>query len=136
MGTKISFSQLTVEVLPDGEHYMLCNSFCVKYLEKEFCIPSGFITDFASVPRLLWVIFPPFGVYTKAAVFHDWLYQFGEFTRAESDKAFLDAMVSLGVPIWKRTSMYYGVRLGGWRAWKEYEKQRNFLKYIDSDKVV
>ena len=39
-----------------------------------FHVPAGFETDFASVPRAFWSVFPPYGPYTKSAVLHDWLY--------------------------------------------------------------
>lgn len=35
-------------------------------------VPSDFITDLASVPRLFWALLPPHGVYERAAVVHDW----------------------------------------------------------------
>lgn len=36
-------------------------------------VPAGFLTDFASVPRLLWPILPlSDAVYDKAAVLHDY----------------------------------------------------------------
>lgn len=37
-------------------------------------VPSGYVTDFASVPPLLWSFFPPIGKYNRAAVVHDFLY--------------------------------------------------------------
>ena len=37
-------------------------------------VPEGYVTDLASVPRLLWALFPPHGRYAKAAIIHDWLY--------------------------------------------------------------
>lgn len=37
-------------------------------------IPAGYVTDFASVPMLLWSIFPPIGKYNRAALVHDYLY--------------------------------------------------------------
>lgn len=36
-------------------------------------VPAGFITDGASVPRLLWPLFPSWGRYSRAAVLHDYL---------------------------------------------------------------
>lgn len=36
-------------------------------------VPRGFITDGASVPRLLWPLFPSWGRYSRAAVLHDYL---------------------------------------------------------------
>lgn len=37
-------------------------------------IPTGYVTDFASVPVLLWSFFPPIGKYNRAALVHDYLY--------------------------------------------------------------
>ncbi len=81
-------------------------------------VPAGFITDLASVPRPLWSLFPPHGEYAKAAILHDYLYQFQIGTRASADKAFLSAMESLGVPAWKRWSLYAAVRVFGGAAWR------------------
>jgi hypothetical protein len=85
-------------------------------------VPEGFVTDFASVPRALWSIFPPIGLYTKAAVIHDYLYQYGhEFDRDRKfcDEIFLEAMKALGVSASVRNSMYWGVRLFGSGAYNE-----------------
>lgn len=78
-------------------------------------VPTGFLTDFASVPRLFWRIFPPSGRYCKAAVVHDYLCDFAASgcPRWLADAVFLDAMTALGVPCWKRYCMYWAVRLYG-----------------------
>lgn len=82
-------------------------------------VPENFETDFASVPRGLWNIFPPDGEYTQAAVLHDYLYNTKLRTRSESDRIFLEAMTVLLVPAWKRQLMYRAVRLFGWIPWKK-----------------
>lgn len=38
-----------------------------------FVVPTGFVTDFATVPRFLHWLVSPYGAYTRAAVLHDWL---------------------------------------------------------------
>lgn len=88
-------------------------------------VPAGFITDFASIPRVFWRILPPTDTYGKAALVHDQLYKTGVKTRAESDKIFLEAMEVLGVPAWKRYSMYWALRAFGWVAWNEHRKSDN-----------
>ena len=35
-------------------------------------LPTGFVTDFASVPRPLWWLYPKWGKYGNAAVIHDY----------------------------------------------------------------
>lgn len=39
-------------------------------------IPKDFVTDGASVPRLLWWLLPPTGVYFDEAVLHDYLVRY------------------------------------------------------------
>lgn len=85
-----------------------------------FTIPAGFITDFASVPRALWAVFPPTGPYGKAAVVHDYLYVLGGrlgsdliVSRSETDRIFREAMATLGVGTVRRWLMWVAVRLFG-----------------------
>jgi hypothetical protein len=87
-------------------------------------VPVGFVNDLASIPQPLMWLFPVNGRHRWAAVIHDWLYSkkgiLGErqqFTRKECDLIFLEGMKVMGVPWWKRRSMYRGVRAGGWVFW-------------------
>ena len=99
-------------------------------------IPTGFVTDFASVPRVLWNVLPPTGSYGKAAVIHDWLYQMrvifvddGSRTtlryasRAEADAVLLEGMRVLGVNTFTTWIIYAGVRIGGWVPWNAYRRK-------------
>ena len=88
-------------------------------------IPVGFCTDFASVPRLFWMVIPPVGLYGKAAVVHDFLcenkhawqvdsqgnWAYYIVSRKEADRIFREAMNVLGVGKVKRNIMFWGVRL-------------------------
>lgn len=99
----------------DEEFYFY---FDEKYKKDGVIVPAGFITDFASVPRILWSIIPPTGRYTKAAVLHDYLYVTKgdhNFSRKYCDKLFLEAMKVLKVKKWKRIIMYLAVRAFGGR---------------------
>lgn len=95
-------------------------------------IPAGMVTDFGSVPRVLWNILPPVGgPADKAFVVHDALYQapyveidHGNSTselklidRGYADSVLNEAMGVLGVGRFSRWSIYAGVRAGGWKAW-------------------
>jgi hypothetical protein len=88
-------------------------------------IPSGFYTDGASVPRLFWNIFSPFGSYFSAALVHDFLYSkdstelFHIWDRKEADLIFLQAMKDIGVSWLTRRTIYRAVRLGGWMSYKK-----------------
>jgi hypothetical protein len=86
--------------------------------ENVVVVPIGTITDLASVPRILWAIFPPHGKWAKAAIIHDYLYSNAIGTKEYADKVFLEAMQTLNVPKTKRTLMYWAVRLFGRGAYK------------------
>jgi hypothetical protein len=119
--------------LPSGRARCLVNDVPVIINGQTHVIPAGFVTDGASVPRGLWNLFPPFGRYFKAALLHDWLYQYGTMTRAQADLVFLTAMKELGVGLLTRWAMYAGVRVGGWPAWDKYQFHRQFFSEMDQD---
>jgi hypothetical protein len=82
-------------------------------------VPAGFTTDFASVPRILWNLFPPYGKHARAAILHDYLYSHaGNCSRFLADAFFLETMHDLGVPWLTRNLMYSAVRYFGRTAWR------------------
>lgn len=85
------------------------------YLVAYVIVPAGYRTDFASVPRFFWRIFPPMGRYAKAAVVHDYLcdVQPKEYNSKQAAKVFDEAMRLSSVPGWKRRAMYNAVRFFG-----------------------
>jgi hypothetical protein len=99
--------------------------------EEYIEVPVGFQTDFATIPKVMWSVFPPTGKYTKAAVIHDYLTankgritidgKVRLFSKKESDLIFLEAMGVLGVSLPIRKMMYYTVRAFGSR--EGYEKR-------------
>ncbi len=119
-------------VTPDanGKHWILVESFEYHIGSKEstdiIVIPKGFVTDFASIPQILWNILPPFGTYGKAAVVHDWLYcnlGFNKYSRKQCDQIFLEGMVVLNVGKFTRWLIYNNVRWFGGFAWNNYTKK-------------
>ena len=106
----------------DSRIFRLTSPF--RYLSEigEIEVPTGFLTDGASVPRIFWNIFSPFGNYFPAALIHDYLYSKSStwlITRAEVDEIFLDAMKDVGVGWITRRTIYRAVRLGGWASYKK-----------------
>lgn len=77
-------------------------------------VPEGFVTDYASIPRPLWWLYPPDGSYALPAVVHDYLYRNCRCSRFLADAIFRDAMRSVGVPVLRRIAIYYAVRFFGW----------------------
>lgn len=120
---------LDVRANDDGKTFTILQAFDYQIgddPERRIVVPAGFETDFASVPQLFWNILPPWGIYGKAAVLHDWNYHRQEFNRKFCDDLLMESMTTLGVSGWKRWAIYMGVRLGGWVAWNTHK--RNKLK--------
>jgi hypothetical protein len=87
-------------------------------------VPAGFVTDFASVPRLFWRVLPPWDKHKRASVLHDWLYTEQLVSKKRADAYFYEAMGDLGVPQWKRWAMWAAVASCGFVAWNAHAKER------------
>lgn len=101
-------------------------------------VPHGFVTDFASVPRLFWSMLPPMGRYGYAAVFHDFAYWEQNVSRAEADALFRDTMIELQVSTWTRHLLYYSVRWFGFPAWRsnaalKHSGEKRQLRMLPTD---
>ena len=119
---------LVVTPLSDGKTWIILHDFGYEIGDEGsgdvINVPIGTYTDFASVPRLLWAIFPRWGKYGNAAVIHDWLYWDQPRSRKESDDIFLEGMEVLEVPKWKRYAIYFAVRWFGWLAWQLIRRKK------------
>lgn len=99
--------------------------------DDNIIVPSGYLTDGASVPRVFWSLIPPWGRYGAAAIVHDYLCDgnpirrystnvnnvrvYGNYypNRKEANKIFNQAMKVLKVPRFTRWTMYTAVRIYG-----------------------
>jgi len=86
-----------------------------------YFVEAGFVTDGASIPRLLWPLIghPIDPSYYPAAIVHDSLYCNQPVTRGCADAVFCRLLRRLGVARWRVALMYTGVRLGGWVGWSK-----------------
>lgn len=82
-------------------------------LVRTVVVPVSFASDGASVPRFLWSIYPPFGIYLEAAIIHDWHCVAHEVDYITAAKVFREAMEVCGVGKFRRNVIYWAVRLGG-----------------------
>ena len=89
-------------------------------LDRAIEVEPGFLTDYASVPRVP-VAYLLFGDTShKAAVIHDWLFHHHEVCdEATANKVLLEASAAEGIPTWRRACIYLGVVLGGRSSWVE-----------------
>lgn len=84
-------------------------------LGRQITVPTGFVTDFASVPRWPFIYWFTGGKAQAPAVLHDWFYRTNteDITRAGADALLAEAMEAIGY--WKIRSwlVWLGVRIGG-----------------------
>lgn len=123
-------TELVVKEPKDGEgEWELVEDLVYQGKRDIITIPAGFKTDFASVPRIFWNIFPPVGRHTKAAVVHDFLYREKPtvtdeegyevpVSREDADGFFKRIMGELNVRSWRKWTMWKMVSWFGGKAWK------------------
>lgn len=80
-------------------------------------VPRGFVTDFASIPRIFWSALRPDGTYTYPAIIHDYLYWTQTQPREEADRIFRLGMEDFFVSPATARLIYDAVRLGGGSSW-------------------
>ncbi len=133
---------LVVTPLADGKTWVLVGAFGYTHRapghEMPIDVGAGFMTDFASVPRLLWILLPKWGKYGNPALVHDWRYWRQEsFSRSEADRIFLEGMEELGVNRLTKYLMYFAVRAFGWLAWwrNHWDRAAGFDRVIRQEIV-
>lgn len=115
---------LELSPLPNGHEWtVLADLTYLPAAGPAITVCAGFVTDLASVPRIFWNIFPPFGKYTAAAVLHDWLYTHrAGRPRSRCDSLFMESMKVCGVSWAARSTIYSAVRCWGWLVWNKRTK--------------
>ena len=82
---------------------------------EDITVPTGFRTDFATVPRVP-IFFDLFGDRAHAAAtLHDYMYENLTYDRHVCDSILYEAMVASGVLRWRAKLMYLAVRIMGER---------------------
>lgn len=89
-------------------------------------IPSGFIWDLSSVPRLLWGLLPPDGDFELASLIHDYLYitkiksrKFADDEMLKWSKATAGTDNKWSIRNFDNQLRYIAVRLFGWAVWNK-----------------
>lgn len=125
-----------VSVTEHGDYWKLLQPLVYEGNTDRWVIPAGFVTDFASIPKIFTPLLPRTGRHNRAAVGHDYLYRIAVgivpscdlhvsqaecdrnlppwLSRKEADRIFLRMMRELEVPEWRARAMYLGVRVADW----------------------
>lgn len=114
-------TELKVQKLKKDGTWQVIEDFIYRshLLGRTVTVPAGFVTDFASVPRLPLVYLATGNTAQEAAVIHDYLYQAHSVSRKHADQVFKEAMKASKVSWWRRSLMYFGVRVGGGGAYSD-----------------
>jgi hypothetical protein len=135
---KVEFdSYLDTREIADGVWELLQDFTAFIHTEDqtfEVIIRKGFLTDFASVPRLPFAYLLYGGIGNYAAVLHDGMYSNSSLVsicdfntqmrfhpdREFCDEAFLAGLEARGISPWKAKPMYWAVR---WKGEKFYKRK-------------
>ena len=123
------FETPSVAVRTSGpEVWELLEPLAYRGRSQRFVVPAGFRTDLATVPRVVVWLVPRWGLYTRAAVLHDWLITegiaAGVVTSRDADGIFRRVLRESGVPVVRRWLMWCGVR---WGALTDARRRRGWL---------
>ena len=109
----------------DGEEFALTQPMTFTIAPgRSVTVPTGFVTDYASVPRELRWLVGPQGRYSRATILHDYLYWVQVCSRKQSDNLLWIVMAQSGAPADKRVLIIDGVRLGGASVWANNQRER------------
>jgi hypothetical protein len=81
-------------------------------------VPEGFVTDFASIPRIFWSALRPDGLYTYPAIVHDYLYWEQNVSRDAADAILKYGMEDFRINTATVAAVYNAVRTFGNSAWQ------------------
>jgi hypothetical protein len=122
--------------LPDGKYWVTEHELVFRS-ERHQClvqVPARYVTDGASIPRLLWpFVGHPFGNYHPAALVHDRIYETHTVLvggrerpapRSLADSLLEEACRDLDIDWWPRVGICRGVQVGGWVAWGNGQERR------------
>ncbi len=123
LGCAAKVRPMVVSPTADGIYWVLREPLVYKRPDNNnsITVPRGFVSDFASVPRIFWIAFPRTDKYTAAAVVHDYLYwqQPSECDQECADDLLLVAMEQAQVDYITRNAIYSAVRIAGSDAYEE-----------------
>jgi hypothetical protein len=88
-----------------------------RLINGDTIIIDNFVSNGASVPKILWGIYSNLGTYVVPAIIHDYLYDNNLYSREFADRQFL---LDMGVTNTKKSTkwiFYWTVRIFGAKNW-------------------
>ena len=124
-----------IPIIPDetGQRFeVLCDTL-IYYPDENirFTIPSGYISNLASIPKRFWSIAAPLDYHWRAAIIHDYMYDHPEIINSQfklADRLFKQTMYTHNTKPWKVHSFYFLVKHFGFRSWLFKKILSKFIK--------
>jgi hypothetical protein len=125
MKTTFDIESLDITFLKGGRKVRINTEYHFLLDDVEYIIPAGWISDGASIPRLLWpVLGSPFvGKHRAGCILHDFLYWKNVESQNYSDLCMYHKNRLDGVGWIKANLLYTGLCIGGWVAWNNHSKR-------------
>ena len=124
----------------DGRNWIVRQPlvYTIGVSKDSITIPSGFVTDFASIPQIFHSLLRQNGSYLLPAVVHDYLYWKQTCTRDQSDQILRLGMIENQVPELQRVAIYGAVRFAGGFAWEANARDQaaRLLRIIPPDRLI
>ncbi|MBE0438296.1 MAG: DUF1353 domain-containing protein [Gammaproteobacteria bacterium] len=109
--------------------------------EHYIVVPKGYVSDWSSIPRAVWWIYPPnFSEARHGSIVHDYIYShlYRKFSKDFADKALKACMSMDGASRFAQTVFYNAVKVGGSGGWTlmnrddvhpHWKEQHEFIRY-------
>ena len=97
-------------------------------VDLELVVPSGYVSDWASIPKLFWRLFPPnYSESRHGSILHDYIYShlYLYFSKSFADRLLRDCMRHDGAGKLASTAFYLAVSVGGCGGWSECRKKNS-----------
>ena len=130
-------SKLNLRLLSNGKAILL-NDYVYDINGYEIKVFKGFITDGASIPKVLQCVYNPYGKWIKGAVIHDYLYSKYNNTginRKLADKIFKFIRKETEVNKSTINKFYKAVRLFGEMSWQDKIENEGYKDKAIIDKT-
>ena len=127
VGTKAALNTPRLQLFQgDGTNFVLVDDlyYEINRTRRTIRVPSGFVTDFASVPWYARSAISVLGRHSIPAIVHDYLYWEQRCSREQADAILFDAMDEYKSAAWQQWLVYYSVHWRAGGAWEENKKDR------------
>lgn len=100
------------QLIPEPPLFMVAHPlrYATNDGRHEIVVPIGFITDLASIPRVLWWWQAPHEGTMAPGIIHDYLYWEQSCTKDEADAVMYLAMLEIGLGSFNSNRVYDGIR--------------------------